>query len=470
MFVGRKQELMLLENMYHKKNAFVMITGQRFIGKTALIKQFLEGKRALYYSARQEVALQNRRCFAKEVSRHFHDAFNKTSATVPGWKEIFRTIAERDETSRKVLVIDNFTHLMQCEPGFDKIIKQAWESFLKKADVMLVLIASNDSLLTTMEDKKSSLLNSVTLRMKLQPVTFVDMLIDYPNYNFDQVMTLYAITGGIPKYWPFFTGCMSTMEFMNGVKRTMMSTTGSLYDFPATLLERDIWEPAPYFSLLATICEGYHQPKDLGRILDLKPAEVKRYLQNLMVMGYIEMRVPITEKNDKRAGYYFADPMLYFWFTFIYPFREQLESGETQAAFDHLKTEFPAYIQYWFQAVAREIFKAATQQRDSEIPFEVDRMGVFWNREEDHIDVFAVDEQYRRIFMADTVYRNKPYSYDEFNRFKENCENIRELKAFKNYTRLYGVFAASPFEKELMDYAAITEGVILFDGVTVYHK
>ena len=34
-FIGRKQELQLLENAYTSKNAFVMVNGRRRVGKTA---------------------------------------------------------------------------------------------------------------------------------------------------------------------------------------------------------------------------------------------------------------------------------------------------------------------------------------------------------------------------------------------------------------------------------------------------
>lgn len=470
--IGRKQELALLENMYRRKNAFIMVDGRHKTGKTALIRTFLEGKRALYFSAKPEVDIQNRRQITRSMSHYFHDAFNKSGAIVPQWKEIFRTFAEREESSRKVLVIDNFDTLMQSEPSFDKLLKQVWDTNLKKADVMLIIILSDGSILKTMETKKSALLNTISLRIRLKPLTFIDMLIDYPKYDFDQVMTLYAIAGGTPRYWTFFNGCMSTMEYMNAVKRVMMTPTGYLYNEPANLLEQDVWEPSPYNSILKTIADGYHQPKDIMRILDMRSSELTHCIDNLITLGYVETRIPITEKksNVKKACYYFADPMMEFWYTFIYPFRDQLETGNTLQAFENLKIEFPNYIQHWFESAAREILKAATQQEESDIPFQPNQIGTFWNRDGDVINVVAVDEKHKKLFMADTVYRNRPYTLDELNNFKENCQSIREFRSYKDYQKIYGVFAASPFEKELMDYTAITDNVILFDGVTVYHQ
>ena len=66
-FIGRKQELQLLENAYTSKNAFVMVNGRRRVGKTALVRHFLKGKRALYFTAKEEVDVLSRRSFKIRV-------------------------------------------------------------------------------------------------------------------------------------------------------------------------------------------------------------------------------------------------------------------------------------------------------------------------------------------------------------------------------------------------------------------
>ena len=42
MFIGRKDELNLINNLLHRENGTIMIYGKRKVGKTTLIKKSLE--------------------------------------------------------------------------------------------------------------------------------------------------------------------------------------------------------------------------------------------------------------------------------------------------------------------------------------------------------------------------------------------------------------------------------------------
>jgi AAA+ ATPase superfamily predicted ATPase len=49
-FINRKDELKFLEERFEKgKPELIVLYGRRRIGKTFLIKKFLENKRAIYY-------------------------------------------------------------------------------------------------------------------------------------------------------------------------------------------------------------------------------------------------------------------------------------------------------------------------------------------------------------------------------------------------------------------------------------
>ena len=212
-FIGRKQELQLLENAYTSKNAFVMVNGRRRVGKTALVRHFLKGKRALYFTAKEEVDVLSRRRFLKTFAEYCGETLS-SSAKLPDWKEIFKAFAERVETSRKVLVIDNVAYLMLADPSFARALKYAWERYFKQASVMLIVVMPNNSLLVNLESKSNTLIGCVTTQLKLKPISFVEMIKDYPHQDFNQLMTLYAIAGGVPKYWEFFAACEKSIDYM----------------------------------------------------------------------------------------------------------------------------------------------------------------------------------------------------------------------------------------------------------------
>ena len=83
--------------------------------------------------------------------------------------------------------------------------------------------------------------------------------------------------------------------------------------------------------------------------------------------------------------------------------------------------------------------------------------------------ILGIDVDNRKIFLGDCNYSNQPYTMDKFEQFVSHCENIKEIKRnFKNYERVYGIFSAYPFDKELLDFALITKNVLLFNGITIY--
>ncbi|MDR1473865.1 MAG: ATP-binding protein [Lactobacillales bacterium] len=73
MFVGRENELSQLEVMY-QENRFhmVIVYGRRRVGKTTLIRHFIQNKRALIFSAEEVSESFNLQLFAKKLREFFN--------------------------------------------------------------------------------------------------------------------------------------------------------------------------------------------------------------------------------------------------------------------------------------------------------------------------------------------------------------------------------------------------------------
>lgn len=65
MFIGRSEELGLLEKLYAKNSLnVVLVSGEYKIGKTALLQEFLQKKSAAYFAARNALSTVNLAAFA----------------------------------------------------------------------------------------------------------------------------------------------------------------------------------------------------------------------------------------------------------------------------------------------------------------------------------------------------------------------------------------------------------------------
>ncbi|MFT7480562.1 MAG: AAA+ ATPase superfamily predicted ATPase, partial [Gammaproteobacteria bacterium] len=64
MFVGRKNEMLVLDQMYDSGEAELFVLyGRRRVGKTELLQQFCEGRRGIYFMAAQVREKDNLRAF-----------------------------------------------------------------------------------------------------------------------------------------------------------------------------------------------------------------------------------------------------------------------------------------------------------------------------------------------------------------------------------------------------------------------
>ena len=94
-FINREKERAFLEKEYAKSTAsLVVIYGRRRIGKTALIKEFLKDKSALFFLATEESESENRNAFRQLVSEYVGDDLI-ASSNIGDWESLFRFILEK---------------------------------------------------------------------------------------------------------------------------------------------------------------------------------------------------------------------------------------------------------------------------------------------------------------------------------------------------------------------------------------
>ena len=67
-FIGRKSELDALEKLYNSSGfQMTVIYGRRRIGKSTLIKEFIKGKKAVFFTATRVGIHRNLELFGKQV-------------------------------------------------------------------------------------------------------------------------------------------------------------------------------------------------------------------------------------------------------------------------------------------------------------------------------------------------------------------------------------------------------------------
>lgn len=462
-FIGRKAELEKLNAEYARDGGFVVIYGRRRVGKTTLIKKFLEKKKAFYFLATEELESQSIKRLAGVVARMTKNSLLQ-KVVFTDWLELFQVIADYAPGEKKVLVIDEFPYLVKTNPAFPSILQNAWDEILKDSNVMLIL---SGSLIGMMQKYAlaydSPLYGRRTAQLRLAPLSFTEVYNACP-LPFDKAVEQYAVTGGVPKYLEFFA---DGRDLIDQIKNSVLSKSGFLYEEPFFLLKSESMTAVNYFSIIKAIADGNHKLGKIAGALGQETNALTPYLSTLADLGFIEKRTPVTEKNPEksRKGLYFiADNFIRFWFRYVYPYKGELELDNMQIVLEELHKDFlEKFVAFAYEDICKDIL--ADLCRRGEIPFMPSRIGSYWLNDYDgdtEIDVMAIDHQNRRIFAGECKYHAKPVDAPVYFSLKEKVNGSAEIrKAYPEYDIVFGLFGKSGFTRRMLDIAEENAGIYL---------
>ena len=172
MFYGRKAELAKLNEMHDSgKFEFAVIYGRRRVGKTALILEFIKGKKALFFAASESTASDNLLSLSRCIG-------GKTAAPVyRDYDGALSAVFDIAENERLIFVIDEFPYLAEAYRGISSLFQILIDHKKENSKLMLILCGSSMSF---MENQvlgyQSPLYGRRTAQFKLLPFTFFESL------------------------------------------------------------------------------------------------------------------------------------------------------------------------------------------------------------------------------------------------------------------------------------------------------
>jgi AAA+ ATPase superfamily predicted ATPase len=393
--VDRREELKALEEWF-RRGRVALLFGRRRVGKTRLVLEFIRGKRAVYLLAADSTLEYNLRKFSEELSARFG---------VPGlrfadFEELFRFLCSREDVD--LVVIDEFGYLVRAGalPQFQRVVDLVLGS--KK----LLLTGSTVSAIESeLLGYRSPLYGRVDLVKRLQPLRFHHLFEWFPGASFEGALAVYAATGGVPRYLEFFQRCA-----LEEVRRVMLNPDTLPFRDAKLILEEELPEPRRYFLVLEAIASGRTRLGEIAQYSGLEPYKLTYYLGVLRDLGYVTYERPLLE--GKRGVYRIADPYLAFWFRFIHPFYEELESGITAQALAYFERNFNTHLGQVFEQVAGELLLP-------ELRFT--RAGRWWKRGEE-IDLVALDEDSGTAYFVEFKYSREVDAELEARRLRRKAE------------------------------------------------
>lgn len=458
-FVDRELEMETLQNEYERDgSALVVLYGRRRVGKTTLISEFIKDKKALFFLASEEAEAQNRNAFKEKVA-DFIDSDLLRSADIKNWDVLFKTIMDTPFESKPVIVLDEFQYLGKANPAFPSIFQRIWEEILKDKSVMVILCGS---LISMMESQTlaygSPLYGRRTAQIRLKQIPFGYYHEFFPNKSRKELIEMYSVTGGVPKYIELFS---ESKDIYSAIQKCVLNRSGYLYDEPHFLLQQEVSEVGSYFSIIKAIAAGNSKLSAISSILEIKSTSLTKYLKTLIDLDILEREVPITEESpekSKKGLYKIKDNYLRFWFAFVYPNMSFIESGHSRIVMNKIRNRLVKnHIAFVFEDVCKE--RMWDLNAEGAWPFNFTKIGRYWDSK-DEIDIVALDPEGKNLILGECKYWTDPVGVSVLRDLEAKTDSVAWER--DNRKVWYVLFSASGFTDELIKEAESRTDLALY--------
>ncbi len=321
--VGRENEYKVFQKLYtSNKSEFIAVFGRRRVGKTFLIRSFIND----YNCSFQITGLAN--ASLSQQLFNFSNALSKyTNQEVDpnNWLHAFQLLIaylENCTDKKKVVFIDELPWFDTPKSNFIQALEHFWNSWASaRKDVMLIVCGSAASwMIHKLINNTGGLHNRVTKKIKIAPFTLAECeaYLKMKNIPLDryQIVQLYMVLGGIPFYWEEVEAGKSAAQNIqqicfaeNGLLRTEFNNVfQSLF--------KNASKHLIVVNQLAKKVKGLTREELLKGTSLPNAGSSTRILEELEESGFIRKYTPFG-KNKRESLYQLSDFYTLFYFNFI---------------------------------------------------------------------------------------------------------------------------------------------------------
>jgi len=356
MFIGRERELKTLNDHYGSNNfEFFCIYGRRRVGKTELIKEFIKGKKAIFFTGFEDTKDVNLASFSNSVRETLYNS--KSKAVYADFKDALTDIYEYAKSEKLILVIDEYPFLAKNYQGISSLLQVEIDHRLKDTNIFIILCGSSMSFMEKqVMGHKSPLYGRRTGQIKTLPFDYETSTKFYQHMTHktkkEDKAIIYGITGGIAKYLHLFSNGKSLDD---NIINNFFNSNELLFEEPTNLLKQELREPALYNSIVTAVANGSTRVNEIATKTGLDSAACVKYLYNLIELGIVKREIPILEKETSRRSIYrLNDGMFRFWYRFVYANISKIQLGLGEQVFDDIKPQITDFMRVSPPSPARE--------------------------------------------------------------------------------------------------------------------
>ena len=432
-FYDREQELESMartrEIAFTKVSQMTVLTGRRRLGKTKLMLKSCEGSPTVYLfvSRSSEGVLCQQ---FTEIARASLGVFIPDG--ISSFRDLFRLLMEIGKQTAYNLIIDEFQELININGAVFSDIQNIWDSTKDAARVNLIVSGSVYSLMHRIfMNYREPLYGRASSIMRLKPFpasVLKRILADhYPDYDNDDLLALYAFTGGVPKYVELLMdGGTFTVETMIG--QMVRENSVFLEEGNIMLIQEFGKKYGNYYAILSAIASGFNETSRIAVITGQK--SLGGSLQRLEEdYDLIVRRRPVKAKEGTQTvRYEIKDHFLRFWLRYIVKHQSLVQSEKFEELRSLIMRDYPTFSGKELEAYFRDLLVETRPIKEIGSWWESTR-GKSDDTAQHEIDIVALYLEERKVLLAEVKRHRKNFDPE---RFQQKVELIKH-RLFSRY-------------------------------------
>lgn len=435
-FYNREKEIEELKRVqglaFTRNSRMLVVTGRRRIGKTSLIKQAFQddGSVTLYFF----VGRKSESVLVSEFAGHVREVL---SVFVPegmiSFSNLMQYLFELGKTRSFNLVIDEFQEFYNINETVFSDLQNLWDSYRQDTRVNLVICGSVFSLMQKIFTEHSEpLFGRADNILQLRPFkveVLKQIMEEYaPGYSNDDLLALYTITGGVPKYVELF--CDNDRLTVEKMYRFVFSEMSPFLDEGRNLLITEFGKNyGTYFSILQELANGYYTQGEIeARLGGIAIGGHLNKLEN--VYHLITRERPIFAKpgSKKNVHYIIIDNFLSFWFKYIEGNRSYIELQNFDDLYHLAQADYPTYSGRVLEKYFRQKLAEAGGFKEIGSWWEMKSMSGKQKIEAFEIDIIALRARGNEALVAEVKRNVNNYNHKLF---MEKVEHVKQKEMAK---------------------------------------
>ncbi|MBQ7494959.1 MAG: ATP-binding protein [Bacteroidaceae bacterium] len=406
-FYDREKELTILQTNWEQtseRGRMTVLIGRRRIGKTTLLTK----------SARDDRQPQLYLYVSKDNERVLTGKFQDTAQQTLGlqifgrietFAQFFEQLMRYGQQQHFTLVFDEFQNFLKVNPAIPSHIQDIWDRYHEQSKVNMIACGSIYNMMHKIFDNEDEpLYGRQDCRMNMLPFRISilkQILHDHnPRYCPEDLLCLYALTGGVAKYVAWLMDAKATTK---SKMLRWVTQAGSPYLSEGTELIMSEFgkDYTNYLSILQLIASGMTTQNEIDGAIGKNTGA---YLDNLeRDYSYINRKQPMFSKpSGRNSRWQLDDCFLRFWFRFIMRNQALVEMERNDLLLEIVEKGYEQYTGLVLEQYFRQ--KWMEEKRITQI-------GNYWDRKgQNEIDLIALNDIDKTAIVAEIKRQHRKFN------------------------------------------------------------